>query len=273
MKPSLFIGSSVEAKGPAEIVARQFRTLCDVRPWYKDVFRPMQMVLDSLLEAAENCHFGIFLFTADDLATIRESTALVVRDNVVFESGIFFGRLGRHRSFVLVPRDMQMHMPSDFAGVNLTYYDGGCAGLPEACRTVKEEIKRQLHRDKPVRLEGEWLETWMVQDATVFGKENPGTAVVLHIGNQFLARCADHIEPIVLNGVVDPGFITGTWRSETEHGHYGAFQLRIDTKRNQLRGRSVGYRHNDNEVGEGSWIWERGASSRITSATEPAAQR
>ena len=88
MKPALFIGSSTEAKGAAEIVARQFRGLCEVRPWYKDIFLPTDAVLDSLLQTAASCHFGIFLFAADDLATVRDNTASAVRDNVIFEADL-----------------------------------------------------------------------------------------------------------------------------------------------------------------------------------------
>ena len=157
MKPSLFIGSST-SESAAEIVARQFKGLCDVRPWYKDVFLPMEMVLDCLLEAADSCHFGIFLFAAGDLATIRGTTAAAVSANVVFECGMFFGRWGRHRSFVLAPRDIKVHMPSDFAGVNPAYYEGGDSGIPEACRRIKKQIQKQMHLGPPnSSLGGEWL--------------------------------------------------------------------------------------------------------------------
>lgn len=63
--------------------------------------------------------FAIALFTADDLCvsgtTADGSPKPRARQNVVFETGFFIGKLGRQRVCVLCDEGIEMH--SDFAGV------------------------------------------------------------------------------------------------------------------------------------------------------------
>lgn len=72
-------------------------------------FRLTMSYLESLLDHLEDTDFGLFIFGQDDLARIRGTEMRIARDNVVFELGLFIGRLGRDRSFILMPK-----MASDF---------------------------------------------------------------------------------------------------------------------------------------------------------------
>lgn len=63
---------------------------------------------------------AICLFTADDMGKAKDTTkdALRARQNVVFETGFFMGRLSRNRVIILA--DNNIEMPSDLSGVVYT---------------------------------------------------------------------------------------------------------------------------------------------------------
>ncbi|MEM9304235.1 MAG: TIR domain-containing protein, partial [Pseudomonadota bacterium] len=73
---------------------------------------------------------------------------LVARDNVIFESGLFIGSLGRLRAFVLKPADDTMRIPSDLAGVTVATFeheaDNLAVSLGPACQRIKKEIEDNL---------------------------------------------------------------------------------------------------------------------------------
>jgi predicted nucleotide-binding protein len=45
--------------------------------------------------------FGILVFSPDDVSTIRGTTAVVPRGNVIFEAALFIGKHGRDRCFIV----------------------------------------------------------------------------------------------------------------------------------------------------------------------------
>lgn len=63
---------------------------------------------------------AICLFTADDMGRAKDMTedSLRARQNVVFETGFFMGRLSRNRVIILA--DNNIEMPSDLSGVVYT---------------------------------------------------------------------------------------------------------------------------------------------------------
>ena len=90
--------------------------------------------------------FALFIFTPDDLATIRNNKEQVVRDNVLFEMGIFIGAIGKKRSFMLKPRNEEIHLPTDLLGLIPADYDANrtddnlAAATNQACTLIKERI-------------------------------------------------------------------------------------------------------------------------------------
>jgi hypothetical protein len=48
---------------------------------------------------------------------LKISSQKELRDNVVFETALFFGRLGRERSFLIWRRDFDLKLPSDLLGI------------------------------------------------------------------------------------------------------------------------------------------------------------
>ena len=64
--------------------------------------------LDSLLAALEHSEFAIFALTADDKTEQRDRFGMTPRDNVIFELGLFLGRLGLGRTFMVRPRGVDL---------------------------------------------------------------------------------------------------------------------------------------------------------------------
>jgi hypothetical protein len=124
MRPSLFVGSSVEGLAVAYALQSNLEHDVEATVWDQGVFGLTKSSLASLLEAMETFDFAALVLSADDTAKIRATEYSVARDNVVFELGLFIGALGANRTFFLVPRGMpDLHLPSDLAGIMPGSYD------------------------------------------------------------------------------------------------------------------------------------------------------
>jgi predicted nucleotide-binding protein len=71
--------------------------------------------------------FAIVLLSPDDLAYPKNKLAKEAkpraRQNVIFELGFFFGKLGRKHVLVLHQEESNFEMPSDYSGVLYVPYD------------------------------------------------------------------------------------------------------------------------------------------------------
>lgn len=115
----------------------------------RGIFEPSKTTLQQLIAVSDSFDFAAFVFGADDTAIIRREAKQVTRDNVVFELGLFIGRLGSERCFVLAPgKASNLHLPTDLLGLTPATYDGErvdgniVAGLGTACNTLRRVIKR-----------------------------------------------------------------------------------------------------------------------------------
>jgi predicted nucleotide-binding protein len=131
-KPSLFVGSSSEGLDFARPVRALLAEDAEVTLWNEGSFAIGSTFIESLINALPRFDFAALMLTADDLLTSREVTTLSPRDNVLFELGLFMGRLGRSRTFVIRPRGDQVKIPSDLAGLTTAVYD-----WPRADVTIK----------------------------------------------------------------------------------------------------------------------------------------
>jgi hypothetical protein len=124
-----------------------------VTVWDQGVFQPSRYVVETLSLSLDAIDFGIFLFAPDDIAIIREKHYEAVRDNVVFEIGMFIGALGRERTFLIAPRDVaELRLPSDLLGLTFAGYDpdrsdGNLrAALGPACNQIAKLLKAEGNR-------------------------------------------------------------------------------------------------------------------------------
>ncbi|TFG75332.1 MAG: hypothetical protein E4H21_09050 [Thermodesulfobacteriales bacterium] len=146
-KPKIFIGSSAESLNISYAIQKNLEYDADVTVWPQSIFKPSRTSLDSLLKALDDNDFGIFVFTGDDLTTIRDVKEKTTRDNVIFELGLFIGRLGQGRSFIFKQRGEELHLPTDLLGLTPLDFptdrsDGNLeAALGPACHTIRGILK------------------------------------------------------------------------------------------------------------------------------------
>jgi len=121
----------------------------EVTVWKNGTFKLSSTTIDDLVEKSSFVDFALFIFAPDDVSTIRSRNEHVVRDNVIFEMGLFVGAIGKSRSFVLKPRDIDMHLPTDLLGVTPADYDASrsdgdlVSATNRACSLIKAEVERQ----------------------------------------------------------------------------------------------------------------------------------
>jgi len=154
-QPRVFVASSGEAVRLAEAIQQNLRG-ADVTLWTQ-AFRVGRNVIDELTSNLERSDFGVFVFAPNDVAVIRGVKQQAVRDNVVLELGMFMGRLGKERSFIIRPKDGDMRLPTDLLGVITANYDSAralsepSAALGSACTEIADAIKIE-HRKRTKEL-------------------------------------------------------------------------------------------------------------------------
>jgi len=140
-RKNIFIASSTEALPVAGAVKRSFDAEADVDIWNENIFKANRSYLDTLLNRASYYDFIIAVFTPDDEATIRQRLVKVSRDNVIFEFGLFLGRLGPNRSFLILQDGVEMF--SDWSGIEIAKFQPGedlDMAVSEACNRIREEM-------------------------------------------------------------------------------------------------------------------------------------
>ena len=150
-KPKIFIASSVEGIKVAYTVQELLEYDAEATVWNQGIFQLSSNTLDDLIEVLPTTDFGIFVFTPDDVLKIRGEESQSIRDNVIFELGMFIGRLGKQRCFIVSPRTQDpFHIPTDLLGVKPATYahdreDGKlAAALGPACNQIRQAIENVL---------------------------------------------------------------------------------------------------------------------------------
>ncbi|MDZ7872468.1 MAG: nucleotide-binding protein [Rhizobium sp.] len=122
----------------------------NVRKWTEGVFKLNDHSMESLEVQLDLMDFALAIFSPDDKVRSRKKEQSAPRDNTVFELGLFAGKIGRERSFFVVPKGKQIKIPSDLAGITSARYledKGAGYDVEDACKQIIEQIK-----DKEVSL-------------------------------------------------------------------------------------------------------------------------
>jgi hypothetical protein len=149
LKSKVFVASSVEGLDVAYPLQVNLKHDADITIWSQGVFALSVTPLDSITEALNSSDFGIFVFSPDDETKMRGSVSPTVRDNVLFELGLFIGKLGKRRCFIVIPDNIDLHIPTDLIGVTHAKYCGErdvseiAAALGPACHEIRQAMQLQ----------------------------------------------------------------------------------------------------------------------------------
>lgn len=119
----IFIICSVESLPVARLIHNSLQhDPYDVIIWSEGVFKVTNYTLETLENEVDQADFAIAIAHGDDVLESRSAQWPVPRDNVIFELGLFMGRLGRARAILMEPREGRVRLPSDFAGLTTIHY-------------------------------------------------------------------------------------------------------------------------------------------------------
>jgi|KBSSwiStaDraftv2_1062776.scaffolds.fasta_scaffold16646_2 hypothetical protein len=147
VKPSLFIGSSSEGLEFARAVRTSLTDDAEITLWNEGFFGLGNTFIETLVTALPRFDFALLVLTPDDLLESRAAEMFSPRDNVLFELGLFMGRLGRARTFILHQRSPAPKIPSDLAGVTTATYEwprqdmNYVAAVGPACDSVRRALR------------------------------------------------------------------------------------------------------------------------------------
>lgn len=142
----IFIVCSAEALPIARAVQNAFASdPITTSVWTDGVFRDTNYPLEILEAQVDDSDFAVAIAHSDGSAASRGTAWPRPRDNIIFELGLFMGRLGRSRAILMEPRAEKVELPSDFAGVTTITYrleKGVDVGdhVASACNQLREHI-------------------------------------------------------------------------------------------------------------------------------------
>lgn len=146
IKPKLFIGSSVEGLNIAYAVQENLAHNAEITVWPQGIFDLSKTAMSSLIQTIDRMDFAAFIFSPDDQAVIRGEEHQIARDNVLFELGLFIGKLSMERCFFLVPKEVEVKLPTDLLGINPAKYEtqrtdsNYNAATGPACNEIRKRI-------------------------------------------------------------------------------------------------------------------------------------
>lgn len=125
-KPQIFIASSVEGLNVAYALQEILEYNAECTVWNQGVFEPSSYTIPDLVKILKKTNYAIFVFSTDDMVKIRGEETRAVRDNVIFELGLFMGAIGQKNCFIIMPESgaEKIHLPTDLAGITILKYNG-----------------------------------------------------------------------------------------------------------------------------------------------------
>ena len=151
-RPRIFVASSTEDLDVARAIESNLHLSCEMTTWERQVFAPSHIAIVSLEKMLESQDAAIVVLGHQDVAMVRGKEHRAPRDNVLLELGMFIGKIGRDRTFVIVPSEESPKIPSDLAGLNRLEFDSDRSdgNLQAALGPATNEILDLLRRDPSI---------------------------------------------------------------------------------------------------------------------------
>lgn len=123
---TVFIASAIEGREVAKSVKAKLQAHSELLPYLWDeegVFEPSLAFIESLERQLAKTDFAVLTLTPDDKVIARGKKSKAPRDNILFELGLFMGRIGRERTFFLYDNQHDIKLPSDITGLAGVHYE------------------------------------------------------------------------------------------------------------------------------------------------------
>lgn len=144
----LFVGSSSKALEIAYAIKELLISKnLEVEVWDESTFLLGKATLEQLESALEKFDFGVFIFNDDDRGESKGKEQNITRDNVIFELGLFMGKLKRTRAYLLKPKNLDVKILTDFDGITVAEYIKDKGPLKKALKPAADIILKSIERE------------------------------------------------------------------------------------------------------------------------------
>lgn len=143
--PIVFIGSSTESLPIVQSILHAGKDLPYIlRPWTGGVFSASSFAIDDLAAQVTACDFAVLVLGPDDVVISRGIESTAPRDNVILELGLFMGALDRSRTYLVVPRDVDVKIPTDLMGLTPIKFsqDRPAESMAQVCSEITRAVNR-----------------------------------------------------------------------------------------------------------------------------------
>ena len=258
-KPRVFVGSSRQNLRVAKVLGEGLEEDAEVSIWDEGVFGLNRSILEDLLNKLDDFDFAVLVLAPDDMTFSKDELSPSARDNVLFECGLFMGRLGRDRVFIVYDESIRLKIPADLAGITLAPYDGSRVESPgagaavrRACRLISDAIKKPAFS----HIVGEWRSKYRLTaeanhplaEEDIDVKPSKGGLCITNKNN------SQNDDYIAQGNLLEERFFMGKWKATRARGSStGVFMLTINPLGTIMYGYATGL---DERFGTvyGTWV-------------------
>jgi predicted nucleotide-binding protein len=133
-------------------IARTIQTAFEYDPffvqvWKNGIFLDSGYPLESFERALERADFAIVVSSSEGVLQKKADGSDSPSSNIVFELGFLMGKLGRHRTLLLEPRNQRIDLPANIGIVETLSYpvsEGApaLAAMQPTCEQLRSQIKQ-----------------------------------------------------------------------------------------------------------------------------------